>query len=237
MMRFNKKKAMALSLALCMLAILSFSTLAWFNDSATVTNKFYVATAVGGDASKPDDIFSIDLWEHDDKDNDGVVDEGEKDQDGMTFPNIAPGFTYAKKPYVENTGGYNQWVRVLVSVTEAKAWQDILDDGYDLSTIFQGFNAAEWTRYEAPTYDASTDALTYVFYLNDVLEPGDTARLFDAVKFPPQLTQQDFAKVGKDFNIVIQTDAMQSKAIDADNAYDAFAYIQWDAGTAYDFEN
>lgn len=232
-MRFNKKKAMALSLVLCMLAILSFSTLAWFNATDSVTNKFFVATTTGGDATKPDDIFSIDLWEHVDKNNDGQITEDEKDQDGLEFKNIVPGGVYEKKPYVENTGGYDQWVRVMVSVSEAAGWQQILATGYDLATIFVGYEDSVWTRSADPVYNGTADTLTYVFYLKDKLAPAAQARLFSAVKFPEHLTQQDFAKVGRDFQLTIQVDAMQADAIPATTAEAAFAYIGWDAGETY----
>ena len=235
-MRFNKKKAMALSLVLCMLAILSFSTLAWFNATDSVTNKFYVATAAGGDATKPDDIFSIDIWEHVDTNNDGQITEDEKNQDGLEFHNIVPGGYYEKKPYVENTGGYDQWVRVMVSVSEAAGWQKILASGYDLATIFADYEDSVWVRSDEPVYDSVGDTLTYVFYLRNKLAPAGMARLFSGIKFPEHLTQEEFAKVGRDFQITIKADAMQADAIPEDNAKAAFEYVKWAAGTAYDYE-
>ena len=66
----NKKKLLSLALAVIMIAILSFGTLAWFSASNTATNKFMVA---GSEDADPDDIFSVDVWE--DMDGDGVKDE------------------------------------------------------------------------------------------------------------------------------------------------------------------
>jgi predicted ribosomally synthesized peptide with SipW-like signal peptide len=40
----NKKKVFALALAVCVLAIVSFSTLAWFTDADSVTNEFTVGS-------------------------------------------------------------------------------------------------------------------------------------------------------------------------------------------------
>ena len=240
-MRFNKKKAMALSLVLCMLAMLSFSTLAWFNATDSVTNKFFVATAAGGDASKPNDIFSIDIWEHVDKDNDGVIEDDnngvfgvddEKDQDGLEIQNIVPGGYYEKKPYVENTGGYDQWVRVMVTVTDAAAWTDILGANYDLSTIFIGYEDSVWTR-DTIISGTSADTLTYVYYLNHKLAPAGMARLFSGVKFPEHLTQAEFAKINGSFELTITADAMQADAISATTAKEAFEHIGWAAGTPY----
>ena len=57
----SKKKVLSLALVVIMIAILSFSTLAWFNDTDSVKNEFHIATS--DDASDADDIFSVDLWE------------------------------------------------------------------------------------------------------------------------------------------------------------------------------
>lgn len=66
----NKKKVFVAALAVCLVAILSFSTLAWFNDSDSVTNNFYV----GGDGTDADKIFNLDVYEQVDEDKDGVAD-------------------------------------------------------------------------------------------------------------------------------------------------------------------
>ena len=55
----SKKKILSLSLVVIMIAILSFSSLAWFNDSDSVKNDFHIATS--DDPSDPDDIFSVDV--------------------------------------------------------------------------------------------------------------------------------------------------------------------------------
>ena len=69
-MKLNKKKVFALALAVCMAAILSFSTLAWFSDSDSVDNKFQIADST----QQPDKIFSVDVREKVDIDGDGVFD-------------------------------------------------------------------------------------------------------------------------------------------------------------------
>ena len=73
----NKKKILALALAVCLLGTISYSTLAWFNASQSVTNKFMVATTGSGlgDGTTPstpaDKVFSLDLYEVVEKDMDG----------------------------------------------------------------------------------------------------------------------------------------------------------------------
>ena len=59
-MKMNKNKVLALALAVCLLATVSMASLAWFTDNDSVTNDFLIA---GSENSKPDDVFSVDVWE------------------------------------------------------------------------------------------------------------------------------------------------------------------------------
>lgn len=206
-MNMNKKKVVVSSLAVCLIAILSLGTLAWFNDQDSVTNTFHVATSE--DPTNPDDIFSVDVWEYVEDGEDDDTDP-DKDDDGYKYDNIVPGGRYYKEPRVENTGAYDQWIRVHVSVSGAGAWSEVLGAGYDLSTIFEGFDADAWTRYDEPEYDETADTLTYTYYLNYKLEPGETACVFHTVVIPSQLTQYDLAKLGGDFALSISADALQA---------------------------
>ena len=235
-MKLTKKKVFVIALAVCLIAILSFSTLAWFNSTDEVTNEFFVADS---DDDTPDEIFSVDVWEPNDENDDDVITDNEKDHNGQEFPDIVPGGTYKKEPTIENTGYYDQWVRVIVTVTNANAWTEILGEDYDLADIFVGHDASKWVRYDAPTKYA--DKLIYVYYYNEVLEgnggvdgTGETAVLFNAVKFPEDLTQTDLAKLKGGFNLTVKADALQSDAIDAANAKAAFAKIGWSAGKTYE---
>ena len=58
-MNMNKKKVLSLSIVVIMIAILSFSSLAWFSDADEITNQFMIADS----ESDADDIFSVDIWE------------------------------------------------------------------------------------------------------------------------------------------------------------------------------
>ena len=111
----NKKKLFSLALTVIMIAILSFGTLAWFSDSDDVTNNFYIASS---DDTDPDDIFSVDVWEN--------TPDGDKDQDGYEYKDVLPGDVLKKEVSVENTGYYDQYVRVTVTVSDAAAWMEVL---------------------------------------------------------------------------------------------------------------
>lgn len=233
-MKFNKKKVFALSLAVCLIAILSFSTLAWFSDDDSVTNKFQLADST----QNPDNIFSIDVLEKIDGNGDGdyedeedsVVDEGDVPDGGYTYEEILPGSKLSKEPIVVNTGAYDQFVRVKVTVDNADTWTALLA-GYgitDLTTIFDGYSEDIWTRYDEPTVSADGKKITYVYYLDRVLTPDEQETLFTHVTIPTQFTQQDMAHfVGGMFTMDIVAQAVQAENI-ADNAYDAFAIVDRD---------
>lgn len=224
-MKLNKKKVFVTALAVCLIAILSLGTLAWFNATDSVTNKFMVADS----EDEADKIFSVDVWEYVDGDTEN------KDQDGNTYENIIPGGRYHKEPYVENTGLYDQWIRVKVTVSDAKAWIAALGNDYDLSTIFEGFEDNAWTRYDEPILVENGDesTLTYVYYLNYRLAPTEKAVLFNTVVLPTQLTQQDVATLGGTFELDIVAEALQADKT-GDSAYKAFNTVGWEVEKTYE---
>ena len=75
-MKMSKKKVFVTALALCLVAILSLGTLAWFNAADEITNRFMVADSDNDNV--PD--FSVEVWENE---NDGD-DTADQDGDGST---------------------------------------------------------------------------------------------------------------------------------------------------------
>jgi len=234
----NKKKLLSLSLVVMMIAILSFSSLAWFSDSDSVTNNFDIA---GGENNDPDEIFSIDVMEAVDKDGDGDYDmddatigaEGDTTNDGtFTYEKILPGDMLVKRPQTKNTGSYEQWLRMNVTFDNATYWVALMQKyGYTDMTDMLYMNdgvtkltaSNKWTRGETTV---EGDKVTYVFYYNETLEPGEFAHFFGYVYIPTQFTQQDMAPfTDGDFQMVITGEAIQVKNLEADNAKDAFAIV------------
>lgn len=218
-MKLTKKKVFVTALAVSLAAIISMGTLAWFSASDDVTNKFMIADS----ADTPDEIFSVDVWEYVDGDT------TTKDQDGAEYKDILPGGRYHKEPYVENTGAYDQYIRVKVTVNNADAWIAALGNGYDLGTMFEGHDESLWTRYEVGQYsnDANGSYYTMVFYLNKILKPDETACLFNTVVIPTQLTQADMVFVGGEFDLTILAEAVQTENLGdgVDTAYEAFQAV------------
>ena len=216
-MKLNKKKVFTLALAVCLIAILSMSSLAWFTDDDSVTNDFFIA---GSEDENPDDVFSIDVWE--DKtpeDPDGE----DKIQDGIEYPAILPGDDLYKEVNVENTGAYEQYARVIVTVSDAHIWQELHGEVYvplnkiatDLSSEFQPWSIE---------YDAEANTLTYVLYYDHILAVDEVVNLFTNVAIPEEMDLYQAAEMAGGFQIGVVAEAVQTEHVGA-NAAEAFATV------------
>ena len=211
-----KRKLLIVAAAVCVIALLSVGTLALFSDSDSVTNKFMISSyKEDDDPVKPDEVFSVIVYETDK--------DGETTETGRTYGDIVPSGEYDKDPTVKNTGRYAQYIRVMVTVSNAKNWQAACarHEITDLTTIFGGFVEADWTRVDEPAYDAEKDELTYTYYYNGILEPGEAVTLFKTVTIPSAFDQVDMAALDY-FELSVAADAIQS-ANTGDNAVEAFA--------------
>ena len=95
-MKMNKTKVFTLALAVCMIAILSMGSLAWFTDTDEVKNNFLIA---GSEDNDPDDIFSVNVWEQKDDNGDGDFDDTDDvpyAENGLTYNDILPGDALSK---------------------------------------------------------------------------------------------------------------------------------------------
>ena len=220
----TKKKVFVVALAVCLVAILSLGTLAWFNAQDDVTNKFMIADS-DDDA---DDIFSVDVWEK--------TPESDADQDGAEYKDILPGDLLDKEVYVENTGYYDQYVRVTITISDAQAWVDALGSTYDPANLFVGYDAtmfAEnhiWNNLQGAT--TMPENLVYVMYLKNVLPAGQKVTLFTDVQIPETLTREQAAAfVDNDFTVSVKAEAVQVDNVvpagtaAGDAAYEAFKTV------------
>ena len=229
-MKVTKKKVLLASLAVCLLALLSARTLAWFTDSKEVVNEFNIATS---EDTEKDDIFSVDVWEN--------TPEGEKDQDGYVYEDILPGDVLKKEANVENTGYYDQYIRVTVTVSDAAAWQSALNTTKvpKLEDIVNGWdrNANIWVDNSSEIVD---DKIVYTMYYNGILQ-GDMESIYDnhksvvtvftEVKIPQSLTVEQAVAFKNNFAISVKADAVQTENLGIDRsqgegAKEAFAVVE-----------
>ena len=204
----SKKKILTVAIALTLVALIGLGSLAFFNDSKSVTNKFLTFKTSGPDEPPitPGDIFSIKLEET------GL--DGSKTTEGVTYEKVLPGSVLAKDPTVTNTGIYDAWVRVDVTIDKAATWKTIIPAGYDLSAIFGGFDSSKWTLAGK---SESGDTITYSYYLNERLVAADeeasvaagSATLFTSVTIPTSITVDQMVELNG-FTIVISGAAVQA---------------------------
>ena len=211
------------ALAICLIAIISMGTLAWFSAQDEVTNKFMIADS---DDDTPDEIFSVDVWEN--------TPDGEKDQDGYEYTDILPGDTLKKEARVENTGYYDQYVRVTVTISDAQAWIAALGADFNVADVFDGFVAADWNHIWNNMNGATTipENFVYVRYYKDIVKPGDVINVFNNVKIPTSLTREEAVAFGGNFDITVKAEAVQTENVvpegtaAADAAWAAFKTVE-----------
>ena len=213
-MKLTKKKVFLAAIAICLVAILSMGTLAWFSGSDEVVNNFYVADS---DDDTADEIFSVDVWEN--------TPDGDNDQDGYEYQEILPGDTLKKEVRVENTGYYAQYVRVIVTISDAEAWINALGSDFNVATVFDGFDITKWNHIWNNLNGATTmpEELVYVMYYTDVVNSGDVVEVFNNVKVPTTLTQEQAAAFEGGFAVNVKAQAVQAENVvpEGTNAADA----------------
>lgn len=215
-MQLTKKKVFSAALAVCLIAICSMGTLAWFSAEDAVTNKFMVAGSETGD---PDDIFSVDVWE-----------DGDEEDDGLVYTDILPGDTLEKVAHVKNTGSYDEYIRVKITVSDAKVWQDVYKANLIPVTEFVN---VDLDKIYGIASSAENDELVYYLYYKDILpkaneETTDAEEdmvIFTEAYISEHLNRDQAVALTKDgFAITVTADAVQTEHV-GENVYEAFQTV------------
>ena len=198
----NKKKIFIAALAICLVSIISFTTLAWFTASESVTNNFYV----GDSTTDPDDVFGIDVWENVDGTDIG---KDTADDKGATYEDILPGEKLSKTPYLTNTGIHPQYVRAIVTVSQATILKEAMGSTWSDASKFLPGTASTWTLTDI--LYTNDDKLVYVYYYNTALAAGATTEaLFEQVVIPTELTLEK-AQEMKNFQVSVLAQVIQAE--------------------------
>lgn len=210
-MKMNKKKLAVLSLVLCVAAVVSMSSLAWFSAEDSVTNTLNFVND-----------FAMDVYET--KEDGTKVGVG-GDTVGLVFDNLVPNQKIHKDPTVLNKSATEpQWVRMTVKVSKGQDWINFLGVDASLEVIFRGYTDALWEHPEDTKLDDEGN-LVRTFYLREKLAPGATITLFNEVYIHSAMTTADAAKL-TGTTITIQAKAIQSSQVDADSCRAAFAIVE-----------
>lgn len=225
-MKMTKKKVFVAALAICLIAILSFGTLAWFTGTDDITNKFMFADS---DVTDPDAVFGVNVYEYDE---DGTEYDDDTSETGITYEEVLPGGTYYKEARVENTGLHSQWLRATVTVSGADVFKQYIE-GSELS-VFDNLNTTNWIFSEVKYEDNN---IVYVFYSKAPLAKESNIALFDGIIIPSGLTKEDvvvedtssdttgFAENA--FTVDVKAEAIQSEKLPegVDTAIEAFGLL------------
>ena len=200
-----KKKVLVVAAIVAVISILSVGTLAWYSDTQEKVNKFIVSS---DDAGQPD--FSVDVVETFDPDDTDVTPTVIKDDDenptGLKYDAILPGDHLSKIPTAVNTGAYDEYIKITVTLDgDAEQWAAMVP-GFKLTSCLSGVDS------DIFVFDnISEDGMTVVYYYNKVLAPGaSTEPVFTAFDFPEEAT------VGNSpvsFDLKVKADAVQTRNI------------------------
>lgn len=228
-MKMTKKKVFVSALAICLVAIISMGTLAWFNATDNITNNFKVAT----DENNTDSTFSVKVSET------GL--DGNETEDGVTYYDVVPGDVINKDPKITNTGDYTQWIRVSVTMTKANYWKDFggslaFTDIFEGSTYGLAANVGtateKWLLVEDAVEPNADGTAVWYLYLNREFAAGSDEILFTKVNIDEDFTLDEVLSLGGEFSINVKADALQRDNT-GNNAVEAFANVGWTAGTAF----
>ena len=208
-----KKKSLALVLALAMIVVCVVGgTLAWLiATTPEVKNTFTVGNVAI------------------------TLDEAKATDDGTLVPNadrvkansykLLPGHTYNKDPMVTvKAGSESSYVKMTVTFTKAAELDAIFaPTGADMTSIFNGYNSANWI-YMGNTEDTANNTRTYEFWYKDTVEAlnADVAldALFDSITVPGGI-KNDQLKTIEGMTITVNAYAIQADSFE--NAEAAWA--------------
>lgn len=234
-----KKKLLIGALSLILVAIIAFGSLAYLSDtSSTLTNEFMVAEY---DPDNPyedeSEIFNV-LLDEEDK-NPGAAEDA-RTTTGNQYERIVPGSVLDKDPTVYNTGKYDEYIRLLVTVSNYSEWNTIstkhskgAGTAFLPGTEIFSFNGAGgtnsvFTLNTAETaVDTSKNTVTFYYYYDGILKPGGSKVLFDKVSIPTYFDNDDMLAI-QDFKINIVAQAFQ---------VDELGQAKDDQGAMYVFKN
>lgn len=209
------KKAMLMTLCAIILVVATvFGTMAYLTSTDTVTNTF----TVGNVAIKLDEAKA---------NTDGSLVEG-ADRVKENSYKLLPGHTYNKDPMVTVLNGSEaSYIKMTVTFSKAKELDAIFaPNGADLTSIFNGYNAANWTA-KGNTKDATANTRTYEFWYKEAVgaPEADVAldALFDSITVPGTITKDQLATI-EGMTITVNAYAIQADGFaTADLAWEAFS--------------
>lgn len=141
---------------------------------------------------------------------------------------LIPGQTYVKDPTLTvKAKSEASYVRMLLTINCADEFDAIYaPNKADLTTIFNGYDAANWV-YETVTRDTAKNTITYEFRYKEIVTKSATdtklEALFDSITVPSAFDSKDMESIA-DLKITVVGHAIQATGFenDVDAAWTAF---------------
>ena len=209
-----KKKLMTVLALVLVVAMSVAGTYAYLTSADKVVNTF----TVGDVKIKLDEAKA---------NADGTLVDG-ADRVKANSYKLLPGHEYAKDPTVTVLkGSESSYVKMTVTFSKAAELDAIFaPTGADMTSIFNGYNSANWI-YKGNTEDTANNTRTYEFwYKETVAAPtADVAldALFDSITVPGTI-KNDQLKTIEDMTITVNAYAIQADGFaNAEAAWEAYS--------------
>ena len=164
--------------------------------------------------------------ENADKDTYG---EAVPDRDKQNDYHLLPGLVYDKDPMVTvEPDSEDCYVRMMVTITESKAWDTLFANGNHTIADFLDLNSNDWT-YITNIEDTAKDTRTYEFRYNKIvpavseteIKGTELPELFTTVTIPGRMTKEELALL-EGFQMNLEAHAIQAAGFAEDlTKYDA----------------
>lgn len=207
------KALLVVACALLLVAASVFGTMAYLTSTDEVKNTF----TVGKVNIKLDEAKA---------NTDGSLVEGAARVKANSYK-LLPGHTYNKDPMVTVLSGSEpSYVKMTVTFSKANELDAIFaPTGADLTSIFKGYNAANWIA-KGNTKDTTANTRTYEFWYKEAVgaPTADVAldALFDSITVPGEITGEQLETI-KGMTITVNAYAIQADGFaDATAAWAAF---------------
>ena len=139
---------------------------------------------------------------------------------------LLPGHTYNKDPMVTVLeGSESAYIKMTVTFTKAAELDAIFTPGANLTSIFNGYDSANWI-YKGNTEDTGANTRTYEFWYKEaVAAPTEDVALdalFDSITVPGSITNTQLDTI-KGMTITVNAYAIQADGFaNADAAWSKF---------------
>lgn len=160
-------------------------------------------------------ILSATSADEEDVDNFSVSVDGAD----ITYDDILPGDRLDGTVSVRNTGAYDQYVRVTVTVSGLE-----MGDDWSAEELFANPNWGNGADAVLDSVTRKDDCFVLVLYVDQLLSPGESITLYDGILVPTELTREAIGRSDGCFTVGVFAEAVFTESVTVRDAKSAFEY-------------